>query len=679
MKIHKLFISLILIASLSGFGQSPGTQDVEPLIEEIVSSLSDTYDENTDFSDVASDLYYLNQHPVSINTADKKSLARLFFLSERQINDILHYVEFYGPVKTIYELQVIEGIPQQTLRWMSPFITFKQREISSENSWYVNHELLYRTDRKLQEQKGYIADTSGETTYYGSPIQHYLRYNAETQKFAAGITADKDAGEPFFDAPNNKGFDFYSGHFMARDLGFIQKAVLGDYKLQFGQGLTLWNGFSMGKSPTLAGVKKYGYGLKPYRSSNEATYLRGAAITTGWNSLTLTTFFSRKNWDANKVFDADSSDYFVTSLKEGGYHRTEAEWEDHHSLREIMGGGNISFDKKRWHFGITSWFARYNHRIEPADRLYNYFRFKGRKRWITGIDASHVFDNGEIYSEWSMDRNGDMAVMAGANLFLHPRLTLKTVYRNYDKAYNNIYSSGISEGSRINDEEGFLVGMVFLMLEEFSIKAYADFFRMRWMGFRTSSPSRGQEYSLQLNYTPSRKFNGYLRFQHERKAYNLPEEHIIQHTGKRNRSKIRVHASYELSESLTLKNRLEKSLISYPNTKSQGFLIYQDIRYELADFPLILTGRLAMFDTDDYASRLYAYENDVLYTFSFPAYYYQGERYYLLAKYEIRDGISAWLRYSRTRYDHKSTVLSGNNEIDGNAVGEVKFQVRVKF
>jgi len=656
---------------------SPG--NINPLIEEIVENQSENYDVNTDFSEISNELYHLSQHPVNLNTANKKDLSRLFFLSEIEINNILRYVDFYGPVKTIYELQAAENVSRQSLRWLQAFVTLKEKDTAPSSGWWFNNEILYRTDRKLEQQRGYISDSLKNTDYLGDPYRHYFRYNLTSQKISAGITADKDAGEPFFTTPNKKGFDFYSAHLKVENLGFIDMAIIGDYKLQFGQGLNLWSGFSMGKSPTLSGMKKYGFGLKAYRSSNEAAYMRGMSITTSRKNFALTTFYSRKKWDGNKEFTSDSLKYWVTSLNEGGYHRTESEWKNHNSMTEQMGGLNLSIDKNNWHAGITGWYSSYDHPIKPQERLYNYFRFSGRNHFVGGMDVSKVFDHGQFFAEWSMDKEGDMAFLAGANLFLDSRLTLKSIYRNYSKSYNNFYSNALAEGSRTNDEEGLLLGMVFLMFEDFSINAYADFFKSRWMGFRTYSPSKGQEYSMQLNYNPSHGFHSYLRFQQETKDYNVTSEAPIQQTMPRQRIKLRVHFSNELSETITLKNRVERSFIEFQEQKSKGFLIYQDVRYAFQKIPLTLTGRFAMFDTDDYSSRLYAYENDVLYTFSFPAYYDEGRRFYLLARYDIMNGFTAWLRFSQTKYNHRQTVLSGYNEIKGDAVSEVKLQFRLKF
>ncbi len=110
-----------------------------------------------------------------------------------------------------------------------------------------------------------------------------------------------------------------------------------------------------------------------------------------------------------------------------------------------------------------------------------------------------------------------------------------------------------------------------------------------------------------------------------------------------------------------------------------GFLLYQDIRYKPNNLPIVVYWRFAVFDAP-YDARLYAYENDVLYAFSVPAYFYKGFRTYFLVKYEINRKVSLWIKYGQTTYADRNVISEGSlNQINGNTKSELKFQVRVKF
>jgi hypothetical protein len=96
--------------------------------------------------------------------------------------------------------------------------------------------------------------------------------------------------------------------------------------------------------------------------------------------------------------------------------------------------------------------------------------------------------------------------------------------------------------------------------------------------------------------------------------------------------------------------------------------------------PLQLTLRYALFDTDGFDTRIYALESDVLYAFSFPAYFEKGSRFYFLLKYDIGKHTELWLRYSNTLYVNRSNISEGSlNEISGPARNDIKFQLRFSF
>ena len=133
-------------------------------------------------------------------------------------------------------------------------------------------------------------------------------------------------------------------------------------------------------------------------------------------------------------------------------------------------------------------------------------------------------------------------------------------------------------------------------------------------------------------------------------------------------------------ETFKIKGRAE--LVNYDKEESPfetGYLLYQDVAFKPKSNPFSFTFRYAIFDTKSYNSRIYAYENDVLYSFSIPAYYNRGTRTYLTVKYKIRRGIDFWLRYAITYYDNVDVISSGLEEIQGNHKQEIKAQVRFKF
>ena len=110
-----------------------------------------------------------------------------------------------------------------------------------------------------------------------------------------------------------------------------------------------------------------------------------------------------------------------------------------------------------------------------------------------------------------------------------------------------------------------------------------------------------------------------------------------------------------------------------------GFLAYVDLLYKPMMKKYSANMRLQYFETDGYDSRLYAYENDVLYSFSIPVFYDKGYRYYFNVNYDVSKRLSCWFRWAQTIFKDKATVGSGLDEIKGNKRTEVKFQVLYYF
>ena len=86
-----------------------------------------------------------------------------------------------------------------------------------------------------------------------------------------------------------------------------------------------------------------------------------------------------------------------------------------------------------------------------------------------------------------------------------------------------------------------------------------------------------------------------------------------------------------------------------------------------------------MFGTDGYDSRQYVYERDVLYAFSFPAYFDRGVRHYLLVQYNLNRHVDVWVRWARTDLTNQDTIGSDLDQISAPHKTEVKVQARWRF
>jgi hypothetical protein len=110
-----------------------------------------------------------------------------------------------------------------------------------------------------------------------------------------------------------------------------------------------------------------------------------------------------------------------------------------------------------------------------------------------------------------------------------------------------------------------------------------------------------------------------------------------------------------------------------------GYLVFQDVIWKKMNVPISITIRYALFQSDTWNARLYAYENDVLYSYSIPAYYGKGARIYGIFKFDVRRNIDVWFRIAQWTYTDRDFISSGNSMIIGFRKTDCTLQMRMQF
>ena len=169
---------------------------------------------------------------------------------------------------------------------------------------------------------------------------------------------------------------FISGFFYLADLGPVKEIAVGDYHLEFGQGLTLWSGIAFNRGSSAVQVKRFAGGIRPNTSTNENRYLRGAALTLGWKQLAITSFYSSNKLDAS--LDGIENEVTIRSLRTTGLHRTVSEITGKDAVRVQLAGGRFSFNFMNFKIGLTGMYTQLSLALNPPPDLYRTFNFKGK-------------------------------------------------------------------------------------------------------------------------------------------------------------------------------------------------------------------------------------------------------------------------------------------------------------
>ncbi len=683
-----VLLSILLLLRVLLHGQVV-QHDPQSIISDILENIvASSEEDEVDIESLSDDLIYLSENPISINSATRDELERLVFLSDFQITALLDHIEEHGEMVTIYELQFVTGFDYSDVNRLLPFITIGET-VRQDRRYpllkYGRHDMFIRVRSLIETQQGYTdppEDNPDATRYEGDKLGLYTRYSYRTRSgFQAGFVSEKDPGEEFFYGSNPQGFDYYSAHVQIDEIGPVKTLVVGDFSADFGQGLTLWSSASFGKSPDPMGVRKRARGLRRYSSTNENEFLRGAGATVQIGKFDVTAFGSYKKIDANITDSLIDGEVQFTSQPVSGLHRTPNEISNKRALGEFVTGGNVSFSWKTLRAGVTGSFVNLQGTYDRPDQPYRYFEPPLQNRANVGVDYSLGLGNHLFFGELSTTLNHGSGLVSGGLFRLHPLLTMSMLGRYYERDYSTYYTNALAEGTSPSNETGFLTGFRFLPYRHWQLGGYVDFFKSSWLRFGVNAPSRGRDYLLEAIYSPRSRLNFTVRYKLKQKDKNQTlEGEQMQQVVPYNRQSVRFHLAYNPTRTIHLKSRIEYSWYEEENQPTEsGMLVYQDVSYRPSEIPLVLTARLAIFETDSWDTRIYAYENDVLYYFSIPAYYSRGTRAYLLAKYSFGRRMDIWFRIAQTYFADQDQLGSGLAQIDGSTRSDVRFQVRLKF
>jgi hypothetical protein len=656
--------------------------------EQQLENLTDNQESENEDDTYLQSLMNFRNNKINLNTADVSELRELKFLTDLQIQNLLRYRQLLGNLISVYELQAIPTWDIETITRILPYVRvdnamslsadLQQRFLGGQ------HSILARLQQIVETTNGFSRPDSISNRYLGSPHRLFFRYKYVYRNLLQyGVTGDKDAGEQFFKGAQNKGFDFYSFHLFARKLGPIKALALGDFTVNLGQGLIQWQSLAFKKSADVTAVKRQADVLRPYNSAGEYLFQRGVGITVARKRLEMTAFASFRKLDANLNVDTTfTNEDFVSSILTSGFHRTPNELVKKNTIQQTSFGGNISYNRTGLHIGANAVAFKFSEPIQRNIQPYNQYAIQGDNWHNYSVDYSYTYKNMHFFGEAAMDKRQSKAFINGLMISLDKHIDASMVYRNIEKSYQALYGNAFTESTFPTNEKGLFTGISIKPVTYFKIDFYADVFSFPWLRFRVDAPSKGSDYFVQLTYKPNKQVEVYSRYRNENKAINLSGLALpARETVNRPRQNWRTQITYKASREVTLKNRVDIIWFD-PNVKErseQGFLTYFDMAYKPFGKPLSISGRLQYFETDGFNSRLYAYENDVLYSFSIPVFIDKGLRYYLNANYDVSKKLTVWARWAQTVYSNKQTVGSGLDKIDGNRRSEIKLQAIYNF
>lgn len=598
-------------------------------------------------------LELLRSNPLDLNRATREDLLALHLLNDLQIEHFLNYRDSIGNLLNTYELQAVPGLELSDIRRLLPFIRVSSG-IDTRNSRIFNGFTRGENEALLRWSQTEPPPYDNKKVE-GGPYSLALRYrHSFDNRLRFGFTAENDPGEALFRNSNREGFDFYSAHLFAQNLNPTLRAVaLGDFSARFGQGLLLQTGFSPGKSAESIALLRGGRKLAPYASFGETYFFRGGATTLQlgkrWQ---FTALFSSRGRDGNidsTALGLQEAEQIFTSLQTSGLHRDSGEIADERAIREMAAGLSATYSWRAGEISVNALHLNYDKPWQPSYEAYRQFNFQGKD--LTGVSVDYLWRrrNWIFFGETAGSDNGAVATLNGLLLSADRRVTLAALHRALPRDYQSVYAAPFLESSSAANEQGLYLGAEIKPAKAWQINVYADHWRHPWLRSNVDAPSYGRGYLARVMWTRRRVMSVYLLWQSETKQSNAPSEIEALGLYDNQLMRFRLHAGYKVGPSLELRSRVEWTTAKNEILPlSRGYMAYQEAVFKKLGFPLSGALRYGLFDTKDYDSRIYTFENDLFSAISIPAFAGRGSRLYLNLTWRVNKVLRLEARVEQT-------------------------------
>ena len=578
---------------------------------------------------------------LKINFADKGTLLSSGFFTFSEVNEILNYRKQFGYFTSVEELQVINGLDIDRLTLLKDKLNF---EIPLTFKNYLNfHNIKGQVLLRIGTP---IVNTSNANEELFLGRQNKTAMGARltiNDHVSVNYSGEKDAGEKFQFNEQVRGFDFNSFRLTIKDLRKVKKLVVGDYQIQLGQGLVVWQGMSLGITSDIVTIRKQAMGIKDYNSMSESGFFRGYALEYKLRNSTLVNWISYLGEDATLYYDSINGS-FIHSIKNDGYHRNQTELSSKNTIHPIVSGISYSFYWKQLKLDYNAIGIMNEIGIHPDIKYYNHFAATGNTFFNHSLSYAATKNNVNYFGELAFNLNNSPAVLNGIIASIDRNISISILQRYYDKKYQAIYANGFSQNTSTNNEQGLCLSLNYVINKKINFTTYYDLYKFPWLKYGVDMPSSGNDYSLQFNFTPNKKTAVSWRFQLKNKEESFNNEN--------EKTKL---ISISRTKNFRFQFRTEVNRVQftgrfdaiYLSNHDKGFLSYFDVAYKPFKKPYSFSLRWCMYHSVSYDSRLYAFQNDLPGSYSLGAYYGQGELLYLMIHYKLSRNLQMWLRGSR--------------------------------
>jgi len=634
LRLHTICAALVIsLNCMYAQYEIPGM--ITGLLEDISSA-----GESVMVSEFAEEITFLLENPVHINYQDEREIKRLFFLTVFQVRSIIEYTKANGDILSAIELGYLPGFDKELAELVDYFVDYMP----------LNQAGNLKQGMRLRSVTNIITgNAENDSEYANSNYKLLTRLYYSSGPLEAFLTIDKDKGEPLL--LENYKPDFMSASLVFSPEGPVKNIIIGDYKVRFGQGLTVWNGFSRSPLPTEQVLMKRNSSISPNRSSDENDFFRGIALSATIGKTNILSFASINDIDATTVYDEPGGKEYIRSFYYTGIHNTLTTMLKRNSVRVNSFGLNINRMNKNLYLGLNGVYSNFSIPVLPSENTRDYYDFRGNTNYSFSFDYAYLFRSSYIFGEFAISDSHKPAFLQGISLNPEGRVRCNLLYTRTVKGFNSFYGNASGLSTFNKPAVNIIANISAEIWSGLKISSGILHKKELWFNNISGGLPATIKYLVAIRYRPTEYFELQTDIKHQvSDSWDNPRTGIK--TGSETAiTNVRLTTKLTVNDRFRLQTRLEK--VSMENKTGSGFLCYLSPAFTLRHLPLEFRGRLTVFNTDNYDTRIYSWEDDLLYNPVIRPFYEQGSKSYLMVIFKPVSCLSIRAKYSVTLMDDR--------------------------
>jgi hypothetical protein len=502
-------------------------------------------------------------------------------------------------------------------------------------------ELRMRASMPTEEPAGVVRGV-----YAGDASAITERLSIRMGNVEGRVVLEKDPGEASL-------ADFAGGTLRLAGGATITDMMAGDFTCGTGLGLVL-SGMRGGTGgDPIAAMRRQGGALAFHSGGDGRLFFRGVGATAELGGVSILGFASRA------PIDARMDNGRIASIDQSGLHRTQTEIGRVGSASLSTIGARIglaSEGEQSFRAGATFVADRFSNELSPGATT-------PRSNTAISADASVSGDRSGAALEAAFEPGRGAAATIGASASPSSWVSAAAQLRALGAHFSSLHGGPYAIHTDGRNELGASVAVRARLDDRLRMALVADMHRY---------PSRTATHPL-----PSTGFSTNLTGEYGIGALALLGRVACSgsaDTSKPARLSTRLEAIADAHHGLTIRACAEASIAG----ADRGALILVGADAMLAS-SIGIYGRVALFQTDSYNSRLYAAERDVHGAVSTPALYGHGRRLYGGIEWTPLPALRLEARASSTVRPGVKSSGSGNDAIAGDAASRVEVQCSVRY